>query len=161
MTYYTTMDSPIGPLLLTSDGAALTGVYMTDHEHVPEIGRDWVEDATAAPLPEAIRQLTAYFAGKLTEFDLPLAPAGTAFQKQVWQELGRIPFGITASYGEIAERIGNPKGVRAVGLANGRNPILIIVPCHRVIGANGKLVGYGGGLPRKEWLLAHELGIGS
>jgi methylated-DNA-[protein]-cysteine S-methyltransferase len=155
------MVSPIGPLLLTSDGAALTGVYMTDHEHGPVIGKDWVEDGTRAPLSEAARQLAAYFAGDRTEFDLPLAPAGTEFQKRVWDELTRIPYGLTVSYGEIAERIGNPKGVRAVGLANGRNPISIVVPCHRVIGANGKLVGYGGGLPRKEWLLAHEMGIRS
>ena len=160
MTYYTTMNSPVGPLLLTSDGANLTGVYMTDHERGPGIGRDWVEDSAAAPLAEAARQLTAYFDGALTQFDLALAPAGTDFQKRVWDELTRIPYGLTVSYGEIAERIGkDPRTAsRAVGLANGRNPISIVVPCHRVIGTKGKLVGYGGGLPRKEWLLAHEFG---
>lgn len=159
MTYHTTIESPVGPLLLTSDGTNLTGVYMTDPTHGPTRVADWTEDASAEPFPEAKRQLEAYFAGALTEFNLPLAPEGTPFQQRVWSELSRIPYGITVSYGDIAERIGNIKAVRAVGLANGRNPISIVVPCHRVIGANGKLVGYGGGLPRKEWLLAHELGI--
>ena len=134
MTYYTTMDSPVGPLLLTADGESVTGVYMTDHEHGPAIGRDWVEESTAAALAEAARQLAAYFNGAPTEFNLPLAPAGTAFQKRVWEELVKIPYGMTVSYGEIAERIGkDPRTAsRAVGLANGRNPISIIVPCHRV-----------------------------
>jgi methylated-DNA-[protein]-cysteine S-methyltransferase len=155
MTYHTTIESSIGPLLLTSDGTSLTGVNMTDQSHGP-ISGDWVEDPEAVPLPEAKRQLDAYFTGSLTGFDLPLAPAGTAFQQRVWAELAKMPYGATVSYGEIAERIGNPKAMRAVGLANGRNPISIVIPCHRVIGANGKLVGYGGGLPRKQWLLAHE-----
>jgi methylated-DNA-[protein]-cysteine S-methyltransferase len=100
--------------------------------------------------------LAAYFAGELTEFDLPMKMIGTEFQKTVWRELLNIPFGVTISYGELADRVGNPNASRAVGAANGRNPISIIVPCHRVIGSNGKLTGYGGGLERKEWLLAHE-----
>ena len=107
-------------------------------------------------LAVACRQLDAYFAGKLTNFDLPLAPPGTAFQRRVWHELCRIPFGQTISYGEQARRVGKKGAARAVGAANGRNPIAIIVPCHRVIGANGTLTGYGGGLDRKEWLLRHE-----
>ena len=105
---------------------------------------------------EACEQLTAYFSGDLQQFELRLAPHGTEFQKKVWQELCRIPFGASISYGELARRIGQPTASRAVGLANGRNPISIIVPCHRVIGANGTLTGYGGGIERKKWLLEHE-----
>jgi methylated-DNA-[protein]-cysteine S-methyltransferase len=157
MIYYTYIDSPIETLLLTSDGASLTGLYMVERRHGPEeVDPTWTHDDNAAPFPEARQQLAAYFEGRLTEFDLPLLMDGTEFQKRVWEELTRIPYGVTISYGELARRIGNPNGSRAVGLANGRNPISIIVPCHRVIGANGKLVGYGGGLPRKEALLALE-----
>ncbi len=156
MTYYTYFDSPLQPLLLTSDGAALTGLYMDAHRHGPELRADWRQDDEAAPFAEAKRQLTAYFAGCLTAFDLPLAPVGTTFQKCVWEELRRIPHGQTVSYGELARRIGSPNACRAVGLANGRNPLSIIVPCHRVVGANGKLVGYAGGTTRKEALLALE-----
>jgi methylated-DNA-[protein]-cysteine S-methyltransferase len=158
MTLYTYYDSPVQPLLLTSDGAALTGLYMVEHRHGPEVGADWIEQPDALPFAETKRQLNAYFAGQLTEFDLPLAPDGTEFQQKVWQELRRIPYGTTLSYGELARRIGNPNASRAVGLANGRNPISIIVPCHRVIGASGKLIGYGGGLSRKEILLTLEAG---
>jgi methylated-DNA-[protein]-cysteine S-methyltransferase len=159
-TYYAWQDSPVGPLLLTSDGTALTGLYMNEHRHGPDgVGEGWVEDPTAAPLAEARRQLAAYFAGERTDFDLPLAPAGTDFQRRVWDELARIPYGETISYGELARRIGDPNASRAVGLANGRNPISIVVPCHRVIGAKGRLVGYGGGLNRKETLLAHERAV--
>ncbi len=156
MTYYTYYDSPLQPLLLTSDGAALTGLFMAAHKHGPEIGADWTEDDEAAPFAEARRQLAAYFAGELTDFDLPLAPLGTTFQRRVWDELRRIPHGETVSYGELARRIGSPKACRAVGLANGRNPLSIIVPCHRVVGASGKLIGYAGGTARKEALLALE-----
>ncbi len=155
-TYYTTMDSPIGQLLLTSNGTALTGLFMNIHKYDPTIEKGWVESDSTPPLAETRCQLTEYFAGERTTFDLPLAPEGTEFQQRVWQELTRISYGETLSYGEIATRIGNPNASRAVGLANGRNPISIIVPCHRVIGANGKLVGYGGGLSNKETLLNHE-----
>lgn len=158
MTFYTYYESPVQPLLLTSDGTALTGLYMVKHRHGPEVQTDWIEQSDALPFAETKRQLDAYFAGQLTEFDLPLAPEGTAFQQKVWQELQRIPYGATLSYGELARRIGNPNASRAVGLANGRNPISIIVPCHRVIGASGKLTGYGGGLSRKEILLTLEAG---
>lgn len=158
MTFYTYYDSPVQPLLLTSDGTALTGVYMVEHRHGPEVRADWVEQSQALPFAQTIRQLDAYFAGQLTEFDVPLAPEGTEFQQKVWQELRRIPYGATLSYGDLARRIGNPNASRAVGLANGRNPISIIVPCHRVIGASGKLTGYGGGLSRKEILLTLEAG---
>lgn len=160
-TFYTIIaDSPVGPLLLTSDGAALTRLYMDlrGDRFAGEIPPDWVQDDAAAPFAEAKRQLADYFAGTRTGFDLPLAAEGTPFQQRVWDELLRIPYGVTVSYGEIARRIGDPGASRAVGLANGRNPISIVVPCHRVIGANGKLTGYGGGLPRKQTLLAHEAG---
>ena len=155
-TYYTHWDSLLEPLLLTSDGTALTGVFMSEHTHGPNISDDWQQDDRAEPFAEAKRQLTAYFAWQLTTFDLPLAPRGTDFQQRVWIALGGIPYGQTVSYGELARRIGQPNACRAVGLANGRNPISIIVPCHRVVGANGKLTGYSGGMGRKEALLALE-----
>jgi methylated-DNA-[protein]-cysteine S-methyltransferase len=159
MKFYTTMDSPIGPLLLVSDGQALTGLYMVEHRHGLSPASDWVQDECAVPLPEARAQLEAYFAGERTDFDLPLAPRGTDFQRRVWSELRAIPYGTTISYGELARRVGSPAAVRAVGQANGRNPISIIVPCHRVIGASGKLTGYGGGLDRKAALLDLEKGM--
>ena len=143
------MLSPIGPLLLTGDGRALTGLYM---------GRapSGTRDDTA--FTHAREQLDAYFAGELERFDIPLSPRGTEFQRRVWDALREIPYGETTSYGALAAQIGRPGAARAVGLANGRNPISIVVPCHRVIGAAGALTGYGGGLERKRWLLAHERG---
>jgi methylated-DNA-[protein]-cysteine S-methyltransferase len=149
------MDSPIDCLTLTSDGVALTGLYMASPSKPPRTA-DWVMDPSAAPLPEASRQLREYFAAQRRHFDLPLLLHGTDFQRRVWQQLTEIPFGETLSYGQLAQRIDNPNACRAVGLANGRNPIAIIVPCHRVIGADGSLTGFGGGLARKQWLLAHE-----
>lgn len=149
------LQSPIGRLMLTSDGAALTGLYMEPSRKTQSTD-GWSEDAAVPPLAAALRQLTEYFAGTRREFDLPLRLRGTEFQKRVWQELTEIPYGQTWSYGELAKRINNPSASRAVGLANGRNPISILVPCHRVIGADGSLTGYGGGLERKRWLLAHE-----
>jgi methylated-DNA-[protein]-cysteine S-methyltransferase len=116
----------------------------------------WAEDATVAPLSAAVRQLTEYFSGARCEFDLPLRLHGTTFQTRVWHKLTEIPYGQTWSYGQLARRIDQPSASRAVGLANGRNPIAILVPCHRVIGADGSLTGYGGGIERKRWLLAHE-----
>ena len=155
-TYYAYFDSPIQSLLLTSDGASLTGLFMVEQKHGPEIGADWMEDQDAATFAETKRQLTEYFAGTRREFDVPLLPQGTEFQRKVWTELQNIPYGATLSYGALAQKVGSPNASRAVGLANGRNPISIIVPCHRVVGANGKLTGYGGGLPRKAALLALE-----
>lgn len=154
-TYYTTLESPVGPILLTANDTALTNLYMNQHRHAVDLPADAVEQETPL-LTEAKRQLTAYFAGERQVFDLPLAPEGTEFQKKVWKQLEAIPYGETISYGELATRVGNANASRAVGLANGRNPISIIVPCHRVIGANGKLVGYGGGLSNKEVLLGLE-----
>jgi methylated-DNA-[protein]-cysteine S-methyltransferase len=147
---FTTMPSPIGAILLTSDGGSLTGLYMEPHTLDERWKRD---DEWFAPV---IRQLEAYFAGQLRDFDVPLAPKGTEFQQRVWSALREIPYGETWSYGELARRLGNPNASRAVGLANGRNPISVIVPCHRVIGSTGKLIGYGGGLDRKKILLDLE-----
>lgn len=154
MITYTQIDSPIGPLLLAGDEAGLRCIEFMKSKRAQPPDSDWREDAR--PLKEAIHQLRAYFAGKLEDFDLPLTPQGTPFQQNVWHRLCDIPYGETISYGELARRIGNPNASRAVGLANGSNPIPIIIPCHRVIGSNGKLTGYGGGLPIKEKLLALE-----
>jgi methylated-DNA-[protein]-cysteine S-methyltransferase len=151
---YHIFPSPIGNLLLVSNGDALTGLYMSNHSGGPTPESNWTRDERAFETICAL--LTEYFAGSVHEFDVALAPAGTEFQKKVWRELRRIPFGETISYGELARRIGQPAASRAVGHANGQNPISIIVPCHRVIGADGTLTGYGGGLERKKWLLEHE-----
>jgi len=155
MNIYTFVDSPIGRLLLQSDGVVLTGLYMDVPGPPLDTGK-WTLAADGGPLPLAARQLDEYFTGKRQEFDLPLHLEGTAFQRRVWQVLTEIPYGTTWSYGQLAKRIDNPKASRAVGLANGANPISILVPCHRVIGADGSLTGYGGGVERKHWLLAHE-----
>src|SRR5262245_51620275 len=152
-TYYTVVPSPIGDLLLTSDGEALTGLHMDPGDGF-DIDPEWEQDA--AVFADAISQLHAYFAGELTAFDLPLALAGTPFQKRVWAELRQIPFGQTISYQDLARQVGNPKASRAVGAANGQNPVAVIIPCHRVIASDGTLGGFGGGLERKEWLLRHE-----
>jgi methylated-DNA-[protein]-cysteine S-methyltransferase len=156
MISYCFVESPIGRLLLHTDGDALTGLYM-DVPRRPVRGIEhWTQDPEAGPLQAAALQLAQYFAGERRHFDLPLRLEGTDFQQRVWRVLTEIPYGVTWSYGELAKRIDNPNASRAVGLANGRNPISILVPCHRVIGADGSLTGYGGGLERKRWLLAHE-----
>lgn len=157
------MESPIGVILLRGTERGLTGLFMHDHRHGPTAGeqRGWLRDDDI--FETARRQLADYFAGHRTTFDLAIdrdALGGTPFQRRVWQELENIPYGTTITYGELARRIGNPDAMRAVGLANGRNPISIVVPCHRVIGANGTLTGYGGGLERKQWLLELERGEG-
>lgn len=152
-TYWTTTDSPVGTLWLTGDGAALTGLYMERPALLDLPG--WVEDD--APFAAAREQLAAYFAGERQEFDLPLSPIGTPFQQQVWAALRAIPYGETRSYREIAEQLGRPTASRAVGAANGRNPISVIVPCHRVVGSSGVLTGYAWGLERKRALLDLEM----
>jgi methylated-DNA-[protein]-cysteine S-methyltransferase len=157
--YFTEFSSPVGLIQLRGTDRALSGVYMEKHRHEPLRPLDAIRDA--APLGEAQRELEEYFAGERREFSVPLDSPGTAFQMRVWAGLRVIPYGETISYRELAHRIGQPKAVRAVGLANGRNPISIIVPCHRVIGANGTLTGYGGGLERKRFLLALERGESS
>jgi methylated-DNA-[protein]-cysteine S-methyltransferase len=152
--YYDYLDTPIGRLMLALDGAGLRHIDFETGRHPTPIGTDWERGPGA--LHEARAQLKAYFAGKLTTFDLPLAPQGTEFQQQVWLELLRIPYATTINYGELARRLGDPLASRAVGAANGRNPLPIVVPCHRVIGADGSLTGFGGGLPVKRFLLDHE-----
>jgi methylated-DNA-[protein]-cysteine S-methyltransferase len=153
MTHYRTIDSPIGPLTLAGHGSVLTNLRMVDQTYEPShVG--WSLDHGA--LADTVGQLNAYFAGELVDFDVELDLRGTEFQQRVWKALLTIPYGETRSYGEIAEQIGAPGAARAVGLANGHNPIAIIVPCHRVIGASGRLTGYGGGLERKQTLLELE-----
>ena len=153
---YDVVQTPIDRLVVASDGSAIVGVWMANAE--PD-DVSWADRRGAdSLLDEARRQLVAYFAGRLTTFDLPLAPNGTEFQRRVWTELTKIPFGATISYARLARRVSNAAAVRAVGAANGRNPIPIIVPCHRVIGSDGSLTGFGGGLARKQWLLNHEGG---
>ena len=151
--YYCYFESPLGKLLLTGH-QLLEGLHFPKGKTRVEPEKDWVykEDLFL----EAIDQLEAYFKGELTEFDLKLNARGTHFQNKVWQQLLKIPYGETISYGELAKRIGNPKASRAVGMANGKNPISIIVPCHRVIGKNGSLTGFGGGIEAKKFLLDLE-----
>ena len=148
------MESPVGPLLLAGDRDSLRFVSFGNSQRSLKPQPDWKKDK--APFSEVMRQLGAYFERKLKEFDLPLTLEGTEFQRRVWASLLTIPYGETISYAALAERIGNPKAVRAVGLANGSNPIPIIIPCHRVIGSNGSLTGFGGGLATKKTLLALE-----
>ena len=154
--WYTEIDSPVGPMRLVTDGAALRRIdFLAGHpERLAPAG--WIRDA--APLRTVVEQLRGYFAGARRDFDTPLVPQGTEFQERVWGALREIPYGATISYSELAARVGNPLAFRAVGLANGQNPIPIVIPCHRVIGKNGTLVGYGGGLHIKETLLALERG---
>ncbi|WP_257901216.1 methylated-DNA--[protein]-cysteine S-methyltransferase [Saccharothrix obliqua] len=153
---HTVVDSPIGDITLVARDGALAGLYMHEHRHRPAL--ETFGERDPGPFGDVVAQLEEFFAGKRTEFDLPLTMAGTPFQRTVWEELKAIPFGETVSYGELAARIGRPTASRAVGLANGKNPISIIVPCHRVVGSTGSLTGYGGGIERKRLLLAFETG---
>jgi methylated-DNA-[protein]-cysteine S-methyltransferase len=155
-TQYTEMESPVGRLLLAVDEAGLRHIRFVDGSRKERPEPSWTKDP--GPFTALIHELRAYFRGELKRFDQPLAPEGTSFQRQVWSELCGIPYGETISYLELAARVGNPRASRAVGLANGANPIPIIIPCHRVIGSNGKLTGYGGGLAVKQKLLALERG---
>jgi methylated-DNA-[protein]-cysteine S-methyltransferase len=153
---YATLDSPIGPLLLAGDAEGLRYLSFVKGDRPAAVAPDWREDP--ASFDRVMDELKAYFAGRLMRFTVRLAPRGTTFQLRVWHALCEIPYGETISYGELARRIGDAKASRAVGLANGANPLAIIVPCHRVIGSNGSLTGYGGGLPIKQALLALERG---
>ncbi|MEU7178060.1 MULTISPECIES: methylated-DNA--[protein]-cysteine S-methyltransferase [Streptomyces] len=157
LTHTVLADTPVGPLTLVAAGDALTGLYMTDQRHrPPQESFGPPADPAEPPFAATIAQLRAYFRGELTTFELPLALRGTPFQRRVWAALCTIPYGETVSYGHLAARLGVPSAARAVGLANGRNPVGIVVPCHRVVGADGSLTGYGGGLDRKRQLLAFE-----
>jgi len=153
---YTTLESPIGELLLLGDGRALRELYMQDGRRPIAVRSGW--ERCAGPFASACAQLQEYFEGGRTSFELPLAMNGNPFERRVWRALGDIPYGETTSYGEVARAIGHPSAARAVGVANARNPIAVIVPCHRVIGASGALTGYGGGLERKRLLLELESG---
>lgn len=156
MVDYIWIDSPLGSLLLTADGRSLTGLYLKGQKHFPTQKEEWRETPLSELFAQTQEQLNQYFAHQRQTFDLPLAPQGTPFQQQVWQLLRQIPFGETTSYGTLAQRLGQSTASRAVGAANGRNPISIIVPCHRVVATSGKLTGYAGGVDRKQWLLQHE-----
>lgn len=155
---HTIIDSPIGQLTLVRGEWGITGVFMQGHRPSPDEAAFGARDDTA--FADAVQQFGEYWAGERTAFDLPLDPAGSVFQQRVWQVLRRIPYGETRTYGWIAAALGQPTAVRAVGLANSRNPISIVVPCHRVVGSTGKLIGYAGGVERKRFLLDHERGAG-
>ena len=156
MRSHTVVDSPVGALTVVDDDGALAGLYMADQRHLPDHASFGPRDDAVQP---ALReQLTAYFAGELREFDVPLAVTGTAFQQAVWSALREVPYGSTCTYGDLAAAIGRPTAVRAVGAANGRNPVCVVVPCHRVVGSSGAMTGYAGGIERKELLLALERG---
>lgn len=157
--FYRTEETPVGELLLISVGDGITGIHMDGGKGSPQPEADWIRDDER--FAGAAEQLAEYFAGARVAFDLPLAPRGTPFQRRVWDALREIPYGETISYAQLARRIDRPKAMRAVGAANGRNPIGIVVPCHRVIGADGSLTGYGGGLDRKRALLEHEARVSS
>jgi methylated-DNA-[protein]-cysteine S-methyltransferase len=158
MRYYDTFDSPYGGMLLAASERGLSGVYFNRQKYHPKRGAGWQHAPDNAHLKKAKKQLAEYFAGKRRDFDLALDPAGSSFQKRVWKEIAGVPYGETISYGELARRAGFPEGARAAGAATGRNPIGIVVPCHRIVGANGKLTGYAGGLDKKRALLALESG---
>ena len=156
MQYYSIVQSPVGDLTLVADNGALTGVYFAGRDRIPGASKRWTRDARHPVLREAAKQLREYFAGKRKSFSLPLRLAGTDFQRRVWREIARIPYGETVSYSALAERAGAPLAVRAAGTSTGRNPAAIVVPCHRVMGKNGDLCGFGGGLERKRYLLKLE-----
>lgn len=154
MIAYGTTPSPIGALLLVADDDALIGLYVDEHERSPRPAGDWCPDD--GRLDAVRQQLAEYFDGSRTCFELPVRPDGTAFQQRVWSALKDIPYGTTTSYGRLARELGHPTASRAVGAANGQNPVSVILPCHRVVGARGALIGYGWGVERKAWLLRHE-----
>ena len=153
---YAYLETPIGTLLIVGDAAAVHRITFPQRGRAAKPDAEW-QESQHGPVGEAMRQLREYFAGKRVTFDLPLAPEGTAFQRSVWRQLQEIPYGETISYGELARRVGNPKASRAVGSANGANPLPIVIPCHRVIAGDGTLGGFGGGLPTKQTLLALEV----
>jgi methylated-DNA-[protein]-cysteine S-methyltransferase len=156
MIRYARLKTPLGTLIAIAAGGVVTGLHFDGGRHAPEIAPEWREDPYASPLRECAEQLADYFAGKRQCFDLPVAPRGTPFQQRVWREIAKVPYGATITYAELALRAGAPGSARAAGAATGRNPVAIVVPCHRIVGAGGALTGYAGGLPRKEKLLALE-----
>ena len=159
MHYYDYYESPQGPMLLLASGEGLSGVYFDGQKYLPQVDPDWRRDARHAPLRQAKRELAEYFGGGRERFETALTPEGTPFQRSVWKAISTVGFGETITYRELARRAGRPDSVRAAGAATGRNPISIIVPCHRIVGSSGSLTGYAGGLDRKRALLALESGI--
>ena len=159
MHYYDFYESPHGQMLLVAEGEGLCGVHFEGEKYYPQVDAQWRRDAQHAALRQAKRELAEYFGGERKRFDIAIAPVGTPFQQSVWKAISTVEFGDTITYGELARRAGSPGSVRAAGAATGRNPITIIVPCHRIVGANGSLTGYAGGLDRKRALLALESGI--
>jgi methylated-DNA-[protein]-cysteine S-methyltransferase len=156
MIRYARFDSPLGPVVAVEGGDGITHIDFVDAKYAKPIGRDWVEDPSEPALRACATQLAEYFAGRRTAFDLPLAPEGTEFQQRVWGEIARVPYGRTITYGELARRASAPGQARAAGAATGRNPIGVVIPCHRILGADGSLTGYAGGLERKRGLLELE-----
>jgi methylated-DNA-[protein]-cysteine S-methyltransferase len=159
MRYYDIYESPQGRMLLVASGEGLSGVYFDGQKYLPQVEQDWRRDARHAPLRQAKRELAEYFGGGRKRFETALAPEGTPFQQAVWKAISAVAFGKTSTYSELAHHAGFPGSARAAGAATGRNPISIIVPCHRIVGSNGGLTGYAGGLDRKRALLALESGI--
>ena len=156
MRYYDHFQSPHGRMLLVADGKGLAHVSFIGQKHAPRVARDWTRDGAHAPIAKAKRELAEYFAGRRKRFSVKLAPKGTPFQRKVWKAISQVAFGKTIAYAELARRAGCPGSARAAGAATGRNPIGIIVPCHRIVGSNGSLTGYAGGLGKKRALLALE-----
>lgn len=154
--HYSIVKSPIGDLMLVADSAALTGVYFAGCDHIPAASSRWTGDGHHPVLEQTAEQLREYFSGKRKDFSLPLRLAGTEFQERVWREIARIPYGQTITYSDLAKRAGAPRAIRAAGTTTGRNPVSIIIPCHRVVGKNGAMCGFAGGLKRKQYLLALE-----
>lgn len=159
MHYYDFYDGPQGKMLLVANDDGLSGVYFSGQKYFPQIDPEWRQDASNASLCQAKRELAEYFSGKRERFEMTLAPEGTPFQRSVWKAIFAVDFGKTITYGELAHRAGCPGSARAAGAATGRNPISVIVPCHRIVGSDGSLTGYAGGLDRKRALLALESGI--
>jgi methylated-DNA-[protein]-cysteine S-methyltransferase len=159
MHYYDLYESPHGRMLLVADAEGLSGVYFDGQKYLPRVGREWLRDARHAPLRQAKRELAEYFGAERERFETALAPEGTAFQRSVWKAISTVGFGKTITYAELARRAGVPGSARAAGAATGRNPISIIVPCHRIVGSDGSLTGYAGGLDRKRALLALETAV--
>jgi methylated-DNA-[protein]-cysteine S-methyltransferase len=156
MTRFARFDTPLGPMVAVAEGASLVAIDFADAKYAPAIDAAWTEDPAWPPLRECSAQLGEYFAGERGRFDLPLAPLGTPFQQRIWREIAAIPYGETIAYAELARRAGAPASARAAGAATGRNPLAIVVPCHRVVAAGGSLTGYAGGLARKAYLLGLE-----
>jgi methylated-DNA-[protein]-cysteine S-methyltransferase len=156
MTRYARINTPLGPMIAIAEDGGIVGLDFEDAKYAPAVGPEWIEDSAYAPLCDCAAQLAEYFAGERGRFDLPLAPRGTPFQQRIWREIAKVPFGETTTYAELAARAGSPGSARAAGAATGRNPLAIVVPCHRIVGAGGSLTGYAGGLPRKQRLLTLE-----